>query len=79
MDFIQVILGRYLIELLGASVRYIYENSIILFTNKDFISFSKFWNPKMSKEKKLENEASNRIAGLIFFVIFFLILVSFLV
>ncbi|NQX86776.1 MAG: hypothetical protein HRT67_12900 [Flavobacteriaceae bacterium] len=45
----------------------------------EIIPFSKFWSPEGNQYKKLETETGNRIAGLIFFVIFFIILVKFTV
>ncbi len=79
MEIIQIIIGRYLVELFGASIRYLLTNFFNKIKGNDLISFSKLWSPKGDQYKKLETETSNRIAGLIFFVIFFIVLFKFTV
>lgn len=76
MDILQIIIGRYLVEFLGAFIRYLYSNLFNKLKEENTIQFSKFWSPKGDKYKKLETETGNRIAGLIFFVIIFIILVK---
>lgn len=79
MNFIQIILGRYLLEFLGALIRYIWSNLLNIFSDEEPKSFSEFWSPKSKKYEKLENEASNRIVGLIFFIIVLVLLGYFVV
>ncbi|WP_347050346.1 hypothetical protein [Flavobacterium olei] len=66
MDLIEIISGRYLIELLGACVRFTYLNAIILFKNHDFIVFSEIWSPKGNINKKSANSERNHMIGVIF-------------
>ena len=79
MDIIQIIIGRFLVELFGASIRYSYCYLASKIQGKEVVPFSKFWSSQGDRYKKLETETGNRIAGLIFFVIFFIILVKFTV
>lgn len=78
-DFIQIIFGRYLLELLGASIRYIYLNTISLFKNTNYIPFLKIWSPKGNVDKQNENSTSNHMIGVIFFAVLLFLLVIFVV
>jgi len=69
MDFIQIIFGRALLEILGAVIRYIYLNIVITFTNNNYISFSEIWSPKVSNSKRNGNSSLNHMIGVIFFII----------
>lgn len=66
MDIFQVIFGRYLIEFLGASLRFMYINLFGFIRKKKYVSFSTFFSPKVSVEKGMENESFNRMLELIF-------------
>ncbi|OXA91080.1 hypothetical protein SAMN06265346_12356 [Flavobacterium hercynium] len=76
MDFIQIILGRYLLEFLGALIRYIYINTINLIRFSSYTPFSKIWPLGSNTKKKDENSSLNHMIGVIFFgiIIFFLII-----
>ncbi|WP_165608764.1 hypothetical protein [Flavobacterium johnsoniae] len=54
MDFLEIILGRYLLEIIGAFTRFIYLNTIIVFNDNDFdfITFSEIWSPRGNVNKK---------------------------
>ncbi|MCP2027488.1 hypothetical protein L1276_002645 [Flavobacterium sp. HSC-32F16] len=76
MDFLQIIAGRYLLELLGAFARFIYLNTVILFNDDDFILFSEIWSPKGKINKKEDNSNLNHMIGVIVFgsMIFLLVI-----
>lgn len=67
MDFIEIISGQFILEFLGASVRFLYFNLSTLLNNDDFRTFSSFWSPNASKKKKKENDQLNNLVGVIFF------------
>jgi hypothetical protein len=77
MDLIEIISGRYLLELLGAITRYIYLNAITLTNDDDFISFSKIWSPKGSIDKKSGNSDRNHMIGVIVFGLIIILLIIF--
>ncbi|MBZ4041704.1 hypothetical protein [Flavobacterium hibisci] len=68
MDLIEIVSGRYLLELLGASARYVYANMIVLLNENDFISFSEIWSPKGNINKKNGNSERNHMIGTIIFI-----------
>jgi hypothetical protein len=76
MDFLGIIAGRYLLELLGAFTRFIYLNVAILFNEDDFILFSEIWSPRGNPNKKNSNSELNHMIGVIVFgsMIFLLII-----
>lgn len=67
MDFLEIISGRYFLEVLGAFTRYIYLNTVIVFNDNDFISFSEIWSPKGNTNKKNGNSDLNHMIGVIVF------------
>ena len=76
MDVFQIILGRYLLEFLGALLRFLYLNIKQLILNKgNFISFSKLWSPKINEDKKTENEMTNHMIGAIVLMLFVFLLI----
>lgn len=79
MDFIQIILGRYLLEFLGALIRYIYLNIGSLIKINNYTPFSKIWSPKGGIGKKNENSGLNHMIGVIFLGIVVVLLVSFMI
>jgi len=79
MDFIGVILGRYILEFLGALFRYIYLNIGTLIKSSSFTPFSKVWNPKGNIDKKNENSGLNFMIGVILFGIVIVLLIIFTV
>ncbi|WP_291286861.1 hypothetical protein [Flavobacterium sp.] len=76
MDLLEIILGRYFIEILGACVRFTYLNTIVLFNEDDFITFSEVWSPKGNNNKKDANSERNHMIGVIFLggIIFLLVI-----
>jgi hypothetical protein len=78
MDFIQIILGQFLLEFLGALIRYVYLNMGSLIKKDDYIPFAKVWCPKGSIDRKSGNSELNHMIGVIFFVIIVVLLVIFL-
>jgi hypothetical protein len=77
MDFLEIISGRYIIEVLGAFARYIYLNTVIVFNDNDFISFSEIWSPKGNTNKKNGNSDLNHMIGVIVFGSMILLLIIF--
>jgi len=78
MDFIQIIFGRYLLEFLGALIRYTYLNIIGLFKSCNYTPFLKIWSPKGNVDKQNENSTSNHMIGVIGFGIIIISLFFFL-
>lgn len=78
MDFIQIIFGRYLLELLGALIRYTYLNIISLFNSSNYTPFLKIWSPKRHIDKKNENSTLNHMIGIIFFGVLVVVLIIFM-
>lgn len=79
MDFIQIIFGRYLLELLGALIRYTYLNIISLFNSSNYTPFLKIWSPKRHIDKKNENSISNHMIGVVFLGVVVVLLMIFMV
>ncbi len=79
MDFLQIIIGRYLLELLGALIRYIYLNIKELFTDNNYAPFFEIWIPKGSRNKKDENSSLNHMIGVIFFITIIILLAIFMI
>ena len=79
MDFIQIILGRYLLEFLGALIRYVYLNIGSLIKINNYTPFSKIWSPKGNIDKNNENGTLNHMIGVIFFGIVIVLLIIFMV
>lgn len=78
MNLIQIIFGRYLVELIGASIRFAFGYLRFKLFGTECIKFENYWNKKKgNRYVKLETETANRIAGLFFFVIVFGVLVYF--
>ncbi len=75
MDIIQIIVGRYLLELIGAFVRYIYINTSSLMGLKEYTTFGNIWSPT---KKKDENSETNHGVGAIIFILFITLLVIFM-
>lgn len=76
MDFLQIIVGRLLLEYLGAFVRYLYLNLRCLLNDDDFTTYSSILSPKGSNKKKVGNSSLNHMVGVIFFggLIFLLVI-----
>jgi hypothetical protein len=79
MDFIQILLGRYLLEFFGALIRYIYLNIVGLMGINNYTPFSNIWAAKGNIEKKNGNSEMNHMIGVIFFGIIIVLLVSFVI
>ena len=79
MDFIQIILGRYLLEFFGALIRYIYLNIGSLMGINNYTPFSNVWEAKGNIDKKNGNSEMNHMIGVIFFGIIIVLLVSFVI
>lgn len=79
MDFIGIILGRYLLEFLGALIRYIYLNIGYLIGINNYTSFSNIWIAKGNIDKKNGNSEMNHMIGVIFFGIIIVLLIIFMV
>jgi hypothetical protein len=78
MDFMEIIFGRYLLEFLGALIRYIYLNIGGLMNINNYTPFSKIWSPKGNIDKKNENSTLNHMIGVIFFGIVVVSLIIFM-
>ena len=78
MNFMQIILGRYLLEFLGALFRYIYLNLGGLVRINNYTPFAIIWTPKGNIDKKNENSTLNHMIGVIFFGIIIVLLIIFM-
>lgn len=78
MDFIQIILGRYLLEFLGALIRYTYLNIIGLFKSSNYTPFLKIWSSKGNIDKQNENSTSNHIIGVVFLGVLVVLFIIFM-
>jgi len=77
MQFFQVIIGRYLVELIGASIRFSFNYLKSKITGSEYLKFSEYWNKKKGGlYEKLETETANRIAGGLFLFAIILIIVT---
>ena len=76
MEIIQIIVGRYLVEFVGASVRFIAQRIISKLTGKNGVPFRHYWQQKKGGAyENMETETANRIAGIfILFTVFGLLL-----
>ena len=74
MDIFQILVGKYILELIGACVRYIYLNTSSLLGFNEYISFRKIWSPD---KKKDENSTTNNGVGVIVFGIIIILLIIF--
>ena len=80
MDILQIIFGRYLIELFGASIRFSFNYIVAQITGKKYLKFASYWNKKSGDSyTKVETETGNRIVGLIFFALLLALIVVFTV
>jgi hypothetical protein len=79
MDFTQIILGRYLLEFLGALFRYFYLNIRGLIANSNYSFFSDIWSAKGNIDKKNTNSELNHMIGIIIFVIIIILLIIILI
>ena len=80
MEIFQIIFGRSLIELIGASIRFSFSYLKFKLLGNEYIKFEKYWNKKEgNKYDKVETETANRIAGFFFFAIFIGIIIYFTV
>ncbi len=79
MDILQIIIGRFLLEFLGALLRYVYFNILGLFKNVNYIPFSQLWSPKVSVKKRDENSELNHMIGVIIFGLIIFLLVIFMI
>lgn len=71
MDILGIIIGRYVLGLIGAIIRYIIHN---LFNFKKRKEFNKFWNIKGSDDVVMNNDFANKIVGVAFlFIILFIV------
>ena len=77
MDFLQIIVGRILLEYLGASVRFLYVNLRCLLNDDDFTTFSGIWSPTGSNKKKEGNSSLNHMIGVLFLGALILLLIIF--
>lgn len=75
MDILQILVGRYLLELIGACVRYIYLNTSSLIGFNEYTTFRKIWSPD---KKKDENSTANHVVGVIVFGINIIFLIIFM-
>jgi hypothetical protein len=78
MDFIGIILGRYLLEFFGALIRYIYLNIGSLMGINNYIPFPNVWAEKGNIDKKNGNSEKNHMIGVIFFGITIVLLIIFM-
>ena len=80
MILFEIILGRYFIELIGASIRFSFNLIKSKFFGTKLIKFEEYWNPKKGTYyNKLETETANRIAGFIFLAILLSLIIFFTV
>lgn len=74
MDILQILVGRYLLELIGACVRYFYLNTSSLIGFNEYTTFRKIWGPN---KKEYENSTTNHGVGVIVFGIIIIFLMIF--
>lgn len=71
MNILQIIFGRYFLELIGASVRYICINTSSLIGLSEYTTFRKIWSPNKNKD---ENSTTNQgVGAIVFGIIIFLL------
>lgn len=73
MEILDILIGRYILSLIGAVIRYIVHN---IFNYKKRKKFNKFWKVKGSDDIVMNNDFANKIVGMafLFLVIFVIIL-----
>ena len=79
MDILQIIIGRFLLEFLGALLRYVYFNILGLFKNVNYIPFSQLWLLKINVKKRDENSELNHMIGVVIFGLIILLLAIFMI
>ena len=68
MEIIQILIGRYIVELTGAGLRTGFDRIISLFKKSKPKKVSDYWNHKKGGTyEKMETETANRIVGGSFF------------
>ncbi|RYJ38547.1 hypothetical protein NU08_2524 [Flavobacterium anhuiense] len=77
MDLIEIISGRIILEFLGASVRFLGYNLWTLSNHNDFRTFSSFWSPSGSNQKKDDNSNRNHMIGVLCLGGFVMLLIVF--
>mgnify|MGYP000751862344 CR=1 FL=1 len=70
MEIIGIIIIRYFFAVLGAFLRFIFQNLILILKRKKTISFGSIWSGKGKLYDHIENDTANVILGLIVFIIF---------
>ena len=80
MDLFSIIIGRYIVELIGASIRFSINYLITKIKGTNYIKFAEYWHKKKGGiYEKSETETANRIAGGFFLFAIILIIVTFTV
>ena len=74
MDILQILVGRYLLELIGACVRYMYLNTSSLTGFNEYTISIKICG---SNKKEYENSTTNHGVGVIVFGIIIIFLIIF--
>ncbi|MEN2487605.1 hypothetical protein AAYQ05_07370 [Flavobacterium sp. B11] len=77
MDLEQIVLGRIILEFLGASARFLGYNLWTLSNDNDFRTFSSFWSPSGSNQKKDDNSNRNHMIGVLFLGGFTMLMIIF--
>ena len=75
-DIFGVIIGRFILQLIGAIFRYIYLNFLFLINLNRYRPFRELWTSK-TKSTNRDNDSTNHMVGVIFFGIFILLLIFF--
>ena len=75
-DIFGVIIGRYVIQLIGAIFRYIYLNFMYLINFNRYTTFMELWTSK-NKSNNSDNDSTNHMVGVIFFGVFIILLLFF--
>ena len=75
-DIFGVVIGRFILQLLGAIFRYIYLNFMFLINRNEYRPFRELWTSK-TKSRNNDNDSTNHMVGVIFFGIFILLLIFF--
>ena len=79
MDILQIIIGRFLFEFLGALLRYVYLNVLVLFKNENYSPFFQLWSPKVSVKKRDESSELNHMIGVIIIGLIIFLLAIFMI
>ena len=77
MDLLSIIIGRYVIELIGALIRFSINYLIAKIKGTKHIKFEEYWHKKKGGVyEKSETETANRIAGgfFLFSIIIFIVI-----